>query len=195
MSDPTTTTPGSAFGVTQAAQPVSAAPFSAPSPEAMQTPAPEATVSAVPAAARGRLSDRLQKRKVKEVTVDLGDGDLVLVRGMDVVAVEEMNEAIRREDGDEAEGAPTKITKVNPRMLRLMCFDPEDGSRLFGTGQQIGVHPETDQPIIDGWTNEQINALPMDVVNRLMSAVNEVMGRTSEPGKDSRSTDAAASSS
>lgn len=199
MSEPTPTTQGAAFGAPQTVYPpaVQAAPFQPPAAEALQQPVPpvEATITPVPAEHRAKLTDRLKKRQVKTKLVDLGDGDVVLVRGMDVVAVEAMNESMREEDEELEPGATPKLTKTNPRMLRHMCFDPETGESVYGTGRQIGVDPETDQPIIDGWTDAEINAQPMDVVNQLMTAVNEVMGRTSEPGKDSLSTGGAASSS
>jgi len=177
---------GEAFGV----QP---APFTVV-PESLQAPVnveEQIPTSAVPAAFRGRLTDRLMKRQPRQKIVDLGDGDLILVRGMDAYAVEAMQErlAINTDpdaDPDEAE-KPKKITEAQPGMLRTMCFDPEDGSSVFGSGQQIGVD-EQGQPVIDGWTDHQINKLPMDVINQLMTAVNYVMGRGTEPGKDSPST-------
>lgn len=190
MTDPTPQ--GSAFGAVQQA-PMTVVPESLRPPVHYeeQQPAP----SAVPAPLRARLTDRLQKRVPRETVVDVsenGDGsDRILVRGMDSYAIEKLTEG----QAPPEEGQTPKITENQPRMLRAMCFDPEDGSSLFGSGNQVGVHPETDQPIIDGWTDVQINKLPMDVTNKLMTAVNFVMGRGAEPGKDSPSTPDTASSS
>ncbi|AYD87361.1 hypothetical protein SEA_VALENTINIPUFF_66 [Microbacterium phage ValentiniPuff] len=183
---------GAAFGVTAPA-PLEVNPAALQQPvQATATVTEAPAVSAVPAAARERLTDRLHKRQVREKLVDIGDGDQVLVRGMDAYAIESLNAG---DDDSIDEDSKPKITEQQPRMLRAMCFDPIDGSKLFGTGEQIGVDPKTDQPIIDGWTDHQINKLPMDVLNPLMSGVNYVMGRGTEPGKDSPSTPDTASSS
>lgn len=183
--------PGAAFGVTG----LSPMPVSS---EALQPAVTAAHIeqrvqdSVVPEAMRARLTDRLKKRKPLTRLVDIGDGDTVLVKGMDAYTVEALNE---KRDPDADPDATPKITEKQPAMLRVMCFDPDSGEALFGTGEQVGVDAQTDQPIVDGWTDREINELPMDVTNKIMEAVNYVMGRTSEPGKDSPSTPATASSS
>jgi hypothetical protein len=185
MSD-ATTTQGAAFGVA----PLQVDPATlAPAPAAA-----DVAVSRVPAEARARLRDRLRARRPLEELVDLGDGDFVLVKGMDVYATEAMQNAMRSDEEDGVDpDAPTKITDLNPRMLRASCFDPETGESVYGTGQP--VQQADGSVVIDGFTDREINEQPIDVVNKLMAAINRVLGRTAAPGKDSPSTAATDSSS
>lgn len=172
-------------------------------PAAAQSPTVQA--SAVPEVYRGKLRDRLRKRKPIEEIVDLGGGDRVLVKGMDVIAAEAMQSRVRSAEGDEPD-SQAGIASRNPVMMRSMCFDPEDGSSLFGTGavvayadaagHQQSLQDETHTvPVVDGWTDDEINGLPIGDVNKLMQAINRCMGLDGAPGKGSPSTGGADSSS
>lgn len=151
-----------------------------PVPEVPPVPAAPAVASAVPAEARERLTDRLRKKmKPKEVLVDLGDGDMILVLGQTVASMDAIVGVEKPEDGEIP--LPSRMT---PPMFRSMCFDPETREPLFG---QPVYDPETGEKI-DGWTDEEMIAIPSHIAVAIQQAIGIVSGRSTEPGKDSPST-------
>jgi hypothetical protein len=135
----------------------------------------EPTPSAVPEAARARLSDRLKKRRVKDAIAQFDDGEQVYVKGLQAGQMDEIR-AMSRDGDDPSELDPTQL---NNNMLRLMCFDPENRT----------------EKVFEDWTDEELSAMPMSDLAVIMQAISIVNGSNSEPGKESPSTGALGSSS
>lgn len=137
-------------------------------------PAADESTSAVPAAARARLKDRLRKREVKRALAELPDGEQILVIGL---RSGQMDEIRGMNDEDEETGDSPSVTKTQGRMFRAMCYDPVDES-----------------PVFEDWTDEEFAQFPLADATVIMKAIGIVNGAGTEPGKGSPSTAAADSS-
>lgn len=143
---------------------------------------PPATVSAVPEAARSRLTDRLKKREVKKAIAVLPPDDpndeptLILVTGLESGQMDELREMARDDEEDESD--KVNVSRSQARMFMAMCTDPETGEKAF-----------------EGWEEDDFKHFPLADASIILRAIGQVNGQTSEPGKGSPSTADADSSS
>jgi len=130
-----------------------------PTDVATTSPAQEAPIE------RATPKDRLKARKIKRERVNLADkGEEELwveVRGLTAGTAFDMADDVDEEDEEDNK-------KQIPVLLRHTVFDVDTDSAFFD----------------DGWDDDEIMELPIDVVNKLAAAANYVLGRGPQPGKD-----------
>lgn len=134
--------------------------------------------SAVPAAARATLKDRLKKREVATALAVLDEDTVLKVTGLRSGQMDELRNMAKGDDGEGDDPDNVNISRSQARMFEAMVTDPETNEKVF-----------------EGWSEEEFAEFPLRDAAIILRAIAAVNGQTTEPGKGSPSTPGDASSS